>query len=77
MLFVADTYNSKIKSVDPATGATRSLVGGRDGKVLSEPAGLTVVGSDLVVADTNHHRLLRVPSRGTGAPEPVTLSGVK
>jgi thiol-disulfide isomerase/thioredoxin len=76
-LFVADSYNSKIKRVDPVTGATRSLLGGRDDKVLDEPAGLTVLGTDLIVADTNHHRLLRVPNRGTGAPEPLTLSGVK
>ena len=75
-LFVADSYNSKIKRVDPASGVTRSLLGGRDDKVVDEPAGIAVIGSDLVIADTNHHRLLRVPAKGTGAPEAITLRGV-
>jgi hypothetical protein len=75
-LFVADSYNSKIKRVDPATGVTKTLLGGRDDKVVDEPAGLAVVGTDLIVADTNHHRILRVPGRGTGAPEPLTLRGM-
>jgi len=75
-LLVADSYNSKVKRIDPATGATKTLFGGRDDKVVDEPAGLAVIGTDLVVADTNHHRLLRVPKRGAGAPEPITLRGV-
>lgn len=75
-LFVADSYNSKVKRVDPATGATKTLFGGRDDAVVDEPAGLAVLGDDLVIADTNHHRLLRVPRKGTGAPEPITLRGV-
>lgn len=75
-LFVADSYNSKVKSVDPATGATRTLLGGRDDAVVDEPAGLAVIGDDLVIADTNHHRILRVPRKGAGAPEPITLRGV-
>lgn len=76
-LFVADSYNSKIKRVDPLTGATKSLLGGRDDKVVDEPAGMAVIGTDLIVADTNHHRIVRVPNRGAGTPEPLTLSGVK
>lgn len=75
-LFVADSYNSKIKRVDPATGATKTLLGGRDDEVLDEPAGLAVIGGDLVIADTNHHRIVRVAKLGAGAPEPVTLRGV-
>ena len=75
-LFVADSYNSKIKRVDPVTGVTKTLLGGRDDKVVDEPAGLAVVGTDLIVADTNHHRLLRVPNKGAGTPEPITLRGV-
>lgn len=76
-LFVADSYNSKIKRIDPATGATKTLFGGRDDQVVDEPAGLAVIGDDLIVADTFHHRLLRVPKKGTGMPEPITLRGVR
>lgn len=75
-LLVADSYNSKIKRIDPATGATKTLFGGKDDAIVDEPAGLAVIGTDLVVADTNHHRLLRVPNKGTGTPEPITLRGV-
>ena len=39
-LYVADTYNSKIKRLDLATSSTRTLVGGRDHKDLFEPTGL-------------------------------------
>ena len=75
-LYVADSYNSKVKRIDPVTGATKTLFGGRDDAMVDEPAGLAVIGADLVVADTNHHRLVRVPNKGTGAPEPITLRGV-
>jgi thiol-disulfide isomerase/thioredoxin len=75
-LYVADSYNSKIKRVDPVTGATKTVLGGRDDKVVDEPAGLAVIGTDLVVADTNHHRLLRISNKGAGTPEPITLRGV-
>ena len=75
-LFVADTYNSKIKRVDPVTGVTRTLLGGRTDEVVNEPAGLAVIGGDLVIADTNHHRIVRVPKLGAGTPEPITLRGV-
>ncbi len=53
LLLVADTYNSKIKTVDPATGETRSLYGSehgwRDGAdpLFYEPGGLSVDGDTL------------------------------
>jgi len=50
LLYVADTYNHKIKSVDPKTRQVRSLWGGFD-----EPGGLTHADRILYVADTNHH----------------------
>ncbi len=64
-LYVADTYNHKIKRVDPATGETRTLSGtGRAGRSddpaeFNEPAGLSAAGGKLYVADTNNH-LIRV-----------------
>lgn len=57
-IWVADTYNSKIKKIDPTTGATKTFAGGADRKALFEPAGLVVRGSELVVADTDHHRVV-------------------
>lgn len=56
-LWVADTYNGKIKRVDPTTGTTKTIAGGFG---LSEPAGLVWTPSGLLVADTNSGRIARV-----------------
>lgn len=56
-LYVADTYNSKIKKIDPATGRTSTWATG-----LFEPAGLTARGGEIVVADTDRNRLVVEPA---------------
>jgi DNA-binding beta-propeller fold protein YncE len=62
-LWVADTYNHKIKLVSPSTGNCQTILGstagfqdgqGKDSRFL-EPSGLSVIGSRLYVADTNNH----------------------
>ncbi|WP_225913908.1 thioredoxin-like domain-containing protein [Leptolyngbya ohadii] len=65
-LWVADTYNHKIKQVDPVTGACRTITGGdtaelqegvgRDARFW-EPSGLSWAGNTLYVADTNNHAI--------------------
>ena len=62
-LWVADTFNHKIKRIDVAGGTTRTLAGG-DGS-FDEPGGIDAAGAFLIVADTNHHRI-RVVRRDTG-----------
>jgi len=69
-LLVADTYNHKIKTLDPRTGEARTLVGTgrpgqRDGAGASfyEPGGLSVAGGTLYVADTNNHAVRAVDLR--------------
>nr|CAA9211035.1 FIG00430960: hypothetical protein [uncultured Armatimonadetes bacterium] len=63
VLYVADTYNHKIKTIEPATGRTQTWLGGgqgsRDGKQAQfyEPGGLSHAGGKLYVADTNNHRV--------------------
>lgn len=68
-LWVADTYNHKIKLVNPHTGDCQTilgdgLVGLQDGEGknsrFSEPSGLSVMGSVLYIADTNNHAIRRV-----------------
>lgn len=63
-VWVADTYNHKIKQVNPTTGECRSVAGrGTAGleegtgatAAFSEPAGLSYAGSTLYIADTNNH----------------------
>ncbi len=67
LLYVADTYNSKIKVIDPRTKESKTfsgtgLAGNRDGNIdaqFNEPSGLTIVNGKIYVTDTNNH-LLRV-----------------
>ncbi|MEO6417869.1 MAG: redoxin family protein [Polyangiaceae bacterium] len=72
-IWISDTYNSKIKRIDPATGKTQTFAGGGDRKELFEPAGLTFRGDEIIVADTNHHRVVAFPIAG-GASRPFALA---
>ena len=78
-LYLADTYNSKIKTVDPVTRSVSALAGGqagdRDGPepLFDEPGGVDVAGDRLYVADTNNHSI-RVVDIGSGAATTVALS---
>ncbi|WP_145034338.1 thioredoxin-like domain-containing protein [Caulifigura coniformis] len=74
-LFVADTYNHKIKRVDPKTRDCETWLGagkrgqGLDPVELSEPADMLIVGDRMIVADTNNHRLLSVDMKSRHAEE--------
>ena len=61
-VFVADTYNHKIRKVDVQTGETTTWLGtGKAGNTLSElnePSGLSIANGKLYIADTNNHRIL-------------------
>jgi len=60
-VFVADTYNSKIKTIDLKTGMVASFLGGPAKKgeepLFNEPAGISIANDMLYVADTNAHRI--------------------
>ena len=66
ILYVADTYNHKIKRVLPATRGAFTLLGTgdsghRDGPgnqaLFSEPSGLSIAGGKIYIADTNNHAI--------------------
>jgi hypothetical protein len=67
-LWVADTYNHKIKLVNPRDGSCKTVLGGaaglQDGQGTNsrffEPSGLSAVGAYLLIADTNNHAIRRV-----------------
>lgn len=68
-LWVADTYNHKIKHLDPHTGNCQTRLGdgtaghqdGQGGEArFSEPSGLSASTSHLYIADTNNHSIRRV-----------------
>ena len=86
-LFVADTYNHKIKFVDLKTRESITWLGtGKSGEQLdpaqlAEPAGMAIAGGTLYVADTNNQRIVAVdlatkksrefPIEGLTPPLPV------
>ncbi len=86
-LFVCDTYNSKIKILNPTERVVGQWLGngsvGGDSAmdlVLSEPAGIDLAfESDgearLFIADTNHHRVVMVDVPGRGWRE-VVIDGL-
>jgi thiol-disulfide isomerase/thioredoxin len=63
-LFVCDSYNHKVKTVNPTTREVKTLIGeGKRGNSLSplqlnEPSGATLNGMKLLIADTNNHRII-------------------
>jgi thiol-disulfide isomerase/thioredoxin len=79
-LYVADTYNSKIKRIDPATRTCTTFLGDPPGwlkaKMFNEPGGLSFAGDKLYVADTNNHRI-RVVDVKTKALTNLDLQGVE
>ena len=73
VLYVADTYNNKVKAISFGTMTTRTLFGDGDPSAMHEPAGLTVVEGVVLIADTNNHRILR-GDPGTGRLSEFTLT---
>jgi DNA-binding beta-propeller fold protein YncE len=57
MLYVADTYNSKIKIIDPFERTCETFVGEAGAKTFFEPGGLSMGAGKIYVADTNNHRI--------------------
>ncbi len=80
-VFVADSYNNKIKEVDPETRTAKTLAGDRergDGDSparFNQPAGLSYADGTLYVADTNNH-LIRAIDTKTGKTRTIELTGV-
>jgi hypothetical protein len=67
LLYVADTYNSRIKALDPETSEINTAFGlggtggyrdgGPDAAEFDEPGGLDYADGRLYVADTNNHAI--------------------
>lgn len=73
-VFIADTYNHKIKTLNPATGDVRTWAGtgeegasdgARPAATFHEPGGVAATAEALFVADTNNHAVRRLDF-GTG-----------
>lgn len=79
-LYVADTYNGKIKELDPEKRTCRAWLGGGEGwlggRLFYEPAGLSIASGKMYVADTNAHRI-RVVDMDSKKVATLTLQGVE
>jgi len=72
-IYVADTYNGKIKAIDTVGGVVRTVAGGGSPDELDEPAGIAFGAGRTWVADPNHHRIV-VVNPADGSMETVDLS---
>lgn len=79
-LFVADTYNSKIKVIDPEKRSCTTVLGGTGGwlagPLFNEPGGLSGAKGKLYVADTNAHRIRAIDLK-TKKVSTLALQGVE
>ena len=82
-ILIADTYNHKIKQLDPRDGTVKTLFGtGKPGQAdgaepsFYEPGGLSVAGGKLYVADTNNHAV-RVVDLKTRRAATLMLKGLQ
>ncbi len=83
VVYVADTYNDKLKRLDPTTRQVTSWAGGEagheDGDLSTarfwEPSGLSLAGPRLYVADTNNHAI-RLIDIAAGTANTLEIAGV-
>src|SRR5918994_51724 len=67
-VYIADSYNDKIKRLDPETRQAETVAGNshgfEDGQATDasfwEPAGISLKSDDLYIADTNNHAIRRL-----------------
>ena len=82
-LLIADTYNHKIKVLDPIARTVRAFAGtGKPGQAdgsapsFYEPGGLAVANDKLYVADTNNHAI-RVVDLKTKQTKTLPIKGLQ
>lgn len=79
-LYIADTYNHKIKTVDPKTKTVTTFAGSKKGHQdgdlttaqFNEPSGLAILNNKLFIADTNNHAI-RIIDLNTQTVSTLTL----
>jgi DNA-binding beta-propeller fold protein YncE len=83
LVYVADTYNNKIKVIDPRQVTSKTLAGSRepgrddDPPQFDEPAGLAYAGGKLYVADTNNHAIRTIDLAGGNKVATLEIKGLE
>jgi thiol-disulfide isomerase/thioredoxin len=85
-LYIADTYNNKVKVLDVATQSCETLAGsGESGNTdaadamtatFNEPAGISAAAGKLYVADTNNHAIRVIDLTDGGRVSTLELTGL-
>lgn len=57
LVYVADTLNNKIKSIELENLEVRTVLGDGSESELHEPQGMDSLGQEILICDTNNHRL--------------------
>jgi DNA-binding beta-propeller fold protein YncE len=74
-IYIADTYNNKIKRLDLSAKTVTTVYGSGNHDDLWEPGGLSVWngpnGARLYIADTNNHRILQLAVTASGDLQPA------
>jgi hypothetical protein len=85
LVYIVDSYNHKIKTLDPTTGELKTLIGtGLSGQAdgafseaqLFEPEGVVAGNDRLYIADTNNH-LIRIANLADQTLHTLTLRGLE
>jgi sugar lactone lactonase YvrE len=82
-LYIADTYNNKIKVIDPVSGDTNTLAGtgaadyAENPPAFNNPSGLSEAGGKLFVADTNNHCIRVLDLNNSNVVSTVDIAGLK
>ena len=81
-VYIADSYNNRIKALDPTTRRVRTLVGtgeaglqDGDNPQFWEPEGITAHGDRLYIADTNNHAI-RTLDVTSGRVDTLGIAGI-
>jgi hypothetical protein len=83
LLYVADTYNNKIKVIDPRQVTCQTIAGtGKPGAddspaTFDEPAGLAYAAGKLYVADTNNHLIRTIDLKRGNKVATLAIAGLE
>ena len=81
-LYVADTYNNKIKVIDPRQATCQTIAGngqagsGNEPAEFDEPAGLAYARDRLYVADTNNHLIRTIDLKHGNKVSTLEIKGL-